>query len=176
MMIFLLIIMGAFQINSHSPGAASNQMEVSSPAFDEGGMIPEKYTCDGLNISPPLKWSNGPEGTVTYALICDDPDAPMKTWVHWILFNLPADINSLPEHVPPVEILPDSSRQGRNDSRKTGYSGPCPPGGTHRYYFKVYAVDKKLDNKPGLTKSELLKAMKGHILSEGRLMGKYKRK
>jgi Raf kinase inhibitor-like YbhB/YbcL family protein len=99
----------------------------------------------------------------------------MGTWVHWVLFNLPSGVTELAEQFPPVEVLPDGSRQGKNDFRKIGYGGPCPPGGTHRYYFKVYAVDKKLDNHPGITKSELLKAMKGHILSEGQLMGKYKR-
>ena len=174
-LMILFILLWAPHINSHSSVSGGNQMEITSQAFDEGGLIPAKYTCDGANISPPLKWSNGPEGTVTFAVICDDPDAPMGTWVHWVLFNLPSGVTELSEHIPPVEVLPDGSRQGRNDSRRIGYNGPCPPGGTHRYYFKVYAVDKKLDNNPGITKSELLKAMKGHILSEGQLMGRYKR-
>ena len=174
-LMILFILLCTSQMSSYSSDSIDYTMELSSPVFDEDGTIPVKYTCDGANISPPLKWSAGPEGTVTYAIICDDPDAPVKTWVHWVVFNLPAGLDSLPEHIPPVEILPDSSMQGRNDSRKIGYSGPCPPRGIHRYYFKVYAVDKKLDNKPGITKSELLKAMEGHILSEGQLMGKYKR-
>jgi Raf kinase inhibitor-like YbhB/YbcL family protein len=137
-------------------------IEITSTAFDEGGMIPAKYTCDGPNISPPLAWSSVPENTVSIALICDDPDAPMGTWVHWVLFNLPPETKELPE-------------EGKNDSRRIGYSGPCPPGGTHRYYFKIYALDTKLDLEPGVVKKELVKAMGGHILGEGQLMGRYQR-
>ncbi|MGD8780923.1 MAG: YbhB/YbcL family Raf kinase inhibitor-like protein [Ignavibacteria bacterium] len=150
-------------------------MKITSTAFDEGAMIPRKYTCDDIDISPPLQWSNEPEGTKVFAIICDDPDAPMGTWVHWVLYNLPADTNKLPEDIPPVEILPNGAKQGRNDMRKIGYGGPCPPGGTHRYYFKIYALAEELNIEPGCTKSELLKAMEGKILSEGQLMGRYKR-
>ncbi len=150
-------------------------MEVLSSAFDDGAMIPKKYTCDDIDISPPLKWSMVPDGTKTFAIICDDPDAPMGTWVHWVLFNLPANINELSEDVPPLEILPNGAKQGRNDFGKIGYGGPCPPGGTHRYYFKIYALSEELKADAGITKSELLKAMEGHILSEGQLMGRYKR-
>ncbi|MCH7974794.1 MAG: YbhB/YbcL family Raf kinase inhibitor-like protein [Bacteroidetes bacterium] len=151
-------------------------MEILSSAFDEGEMIPEKYTCDDIDISLPLKWSSIPEGTKTFAIICDDPDAPMGTWVHWVIYNLPADINELSENIPPSEILTNGAKQGRNDFGKIGYGGPCPPGGTHRYYFKVYALSKELMVESGITKSELLKAMEGHILSEGKLMGRYKRR
>jgi Raf kinase inhibitor-like YbhB/YbcL family protein len=151
------------------------QMEITSSAFDEGAMIPEKYTCDDMDISPPLTWSNVPEGTMTFAIICDDPDAPMGTWVHWVLFNIPPNINELSEDVPASEILPNGAKQGKNDFGKIGYGGPCPPGGIHRYYFKVYALSEELNEKAGISKSELLKAMEGNILSEGRLMGRYKR-
>ncbi|MHA2275763.1 MAG: YbhB/YbcL family Raf kinase inhibitor-like protein [Candidatus Kariarchaeaceae archaeon] len=150
-------------------------MEVLSSVFNDGAMIPDKYTCDDIDISPPLKWSSVPDGTKTFAIICDDPDAPMGTWVHWVLFNLPANINELSEDVPLLEILPNGAKQGRNDFGKIGYGGPCPPGGTHRYYFKIYALSEELKVEAGITKSELLKAMGGHILSEGQLMGRYKR-
>lgn len=150
-------------------------IEITSTAFDEGGMIPVKYTCDGPDMSPPLAWRSVPETTVSIALVCDDPDAPMGIWVHWVLFNLPPEIKELLENLPPKEILSNGAKQGMNDSRSIGYSGPCPPGGTHRYYFKVYALDTKLDLEPGVDKKELLEAMEGHILAEGQLMGRYQR-
>ena len=139
------------------------------------GRIPGKYTCDGMDISPPLTWTSGPEGTKTFALICDDPDAPRGTWVHWVLFNLPADIIELHENVPPERELENGAKQGMNDFRKIGYGGPCPPGGTHRYFFKFYALDTEINLEAGATKSELLKAMEDHILAEGQLMGRYER-
>lgn len=151
-------------------------MKLVSSAFEEGEMIPKKYTCDDMNISPPLNWSSVPEGTKTFAIICDDPDAPMGTWVHWVIYNLPANINELSENVPALEILPNGAKQGRNDFGKIGYGGPCPPGGTHRYYFKIYALEKELDIDAGITKAELLKAIEGHILSEAQLMGRYRRR
>ena len=150
-------------------------MEITSPAFKEGTMIPRKFTCDDIDISPPLRWSGVPEGTKTFAIICDDPDAPMGTWVHWVLFNLPGNIREIPEGMSQQEMLPNGARQGTNDFGKIGYGGPCPPGGTHRYYFKIYALAKKLDVEAGITKDELLQAMQGSILSEEKLMGKYRR-
>jgi len=151
------------------------QIEIKSSAFEEGGMIPKKYTCDGADVSPPLSWTSVPEGTKTIALICDDPDAPMGTWVHWVLFNLPADVKELPESVPSEKNLDNGAMQGTNDFGNIGYGGPCPPGGTHRYYFKFYALDTEVNLQGGATKKELLKAMEGHILAEGQLMGRYKR-
>ncbi len=151
-------------------------IKIKSPAFVPGGKIPGKYTCDGMDISPPLAWTSGPGGTKTFALICDDPDAPMGTWVHWVLFNLPADIIELRENVPPERELESGAKQGMNDFRKIGYGGPCPPGGTHRYYFKLYALDTEINLEAGATKSELLKAMEGHILAEGQLMGRFERR
>lgn len=151
------------------------EIKITSPAFEEGGLIPRKYTCDDADISPPLAWTGVPENTATLALIADDPDAPMGTWVHWVLFNLPASEKGLPEGVPADRELKNGARQGRNDFRRIGYGGPCPPGGTHRYFFKLYALDKALDLPPGATKADLVKAMEGHILAEGQLMGKYRR-
>jgi len=151
------------------------EIKVKSEAFEEGGMIPKKYTCDGEDASPPLSWTGVPEGTEALALICDDPDAPVGTWVHWVIFNIPPDTTGLSENIPPERVLESGARQGRNDFGNIGYGGPCPPRGTHRYYFKLYALDKKVDLEPGATKDELLKAMEGHVLAEGRLMGRYKR-
>jgi Raf kinase inhibitor-like YbhB/YbcL family protein len=150
-------------------------IKVSSTAFEEEGMIPAKYTCDEEDVSPPLAWDSIPEGTKTLALICDDPDAPVGTWVHWVLFNLPADISELPENIPPEKELENGAKQGTNDFGRIGYGGPCPPGGTHRYYFKLYALDVELDLEAGERKPQLLEAMEGHILAEGQLMGRYSR-
>jgi len=150
-------------------------LEVRSNAFKYGGYIPSKYTCDGDNVSPQLSWSKGPNGTKSYAIIADDPDAPMGTWVHWVIYNIPENITSLPEALSDDKQLDFGALQGKNDFRRIGYGGPCPPGGTHRYYFKVYALDTVLDVDPGLTKRQLLKAMEGHILAKGELMGKYSR-
>jgi Raf kinase inhibitor-like YbhB/YbcL family protein len=150
-------------------------MEIKSSVFKEGMVIPTKYTCDNIDVSPPLEWSMVPSGTKTFALICDDPDAPGKTWVHWVVFNIPGNLRELPENVPKTETLNNGARQGKTDFGSIGYGGPCPPGGTHRYYFKIYALDKEIDSKPAITKKELLIAMEGHILEEGQLMGRYKR-
>ncbi len=150
-------------------------IKITSTAFEEGGMIPRKYTCDGVDVSPPLTWTGIPEGAKTIALISDDPDAPMGTWVHWVLFNLPPTEKGLPEAVPPNKELKNGAKQGRNDFRRIGYGGPCPPGGTHRYFFKVYALDTVLNLPAGATKAELLKAIEGHVLAQGQIMGKYRR-
>jgi Raf kinase inhibitor-like YbhB/YbcL family protein len=156
--------------------AVKMKIKVTSPAFEEGGMIPPKYTSDGENVSPPLNWEGVPEGTKSIALVSDDPDAPIGTWVHWVMWNVPADATHLSENVPPDENLPDGSRQGITDFRSHGYGGPSPPSGTHRYYFKIYALDTKLDISSNSKKADLLKAMEGHIITEGQLMGKYKRR
>ncbi|MFO8164317.1 MAG: YbhB/YbcL family Raf kinase inhibitor-like protein [Thermodesulfobacteriota bacterium] len=148
---------------------------ITSTAFTEGSMIPQDYTCDGEDISPPLEWSGLPDSTKSLALICDDPDAPMGTWVHWVLFNIPAHIQELPVHIPPEKIIQNGAKHGINDFRKFGYGGPCPPGGIHRYYFKLYALDKEINAEPGITKEKLLKIMEGHVLAEGQLMAKYSR-
>ncbi len=151
-------------------------MEIRSSAFGSGERIPVKYTCDGADFSPSLEWTAGPAGTKSFALICDDPDAPMGTWVHWVIYDIPAAATMLAEGITREKDLPGGGTQGINDFRRTGYGGPCPPGGrTHRYFFKLYALDAALDLKPGITKDQLLKAMKGHVLAEAQLMGTYKR-
>lgn len=176
-MMILTLLMASCQSKRPSVQEGGNKMDirVTSTAFTDGGTIPQKYTCDGADVSPPLAWDNVPEGTKSFALICDDPDAPMGTWVHWVLFNLPADTHNLPEAVPPDKELSNGARQGTNDFRKIGYGGPCPPSGTHRYYFKLYALDTLLDLPAGVSKAQLLKAMEGHVLAEGQLMGRYSR-
>ena len=134
------------------------------------------YTCDGKDISPELAWSGAPDGTKSFALICDDPDAPVGTWVHWVVYNIPSHATGLPKGVPTIKELPDGTRQGINDFHRIGYGGPCPPRGpAHRYFFKLYALDTKLDLPPGATKEQVLEAMKGHVLGEAQLMGKYER-
>jgi len=152
------------------------KMKILSSASTEGSMIPAKYTCDGQDISPPLEWSDVPAGTKTFALISDDPDAPSGTWVHWVAYNIPAGVTKLGENVQREKEFSNGMRQGSNDWPKVGYGGPCPPGGTHRYYFKLYALDAALDARPGATKAQILNAMKGHVLAEAKLMGKYSRK
>jgi len=156
-------------------GGKKMEMKITSSAFSEGSMIPRQYTCDGDDVSPPLAWTGVPDGTKSLALICDDPDAPMGTWVHWVLFNIPASIKELPGNITSERIIKNSAKHGKNDFRKFGYGGPCPPGGTHRYYFRLYALDTEINLEPGITKAELVKAIEGHILDEGQLMGRYKR-
>ena len=161
--------------NEQKEGGSKMDIKVTSSVFKNDGLIPSKYTCDGEDISPPLQWEAVPQGAKSIALICDDPDAPMGTFVHWVLFNLPADTKELAEKVPVDKILPDGASQGITDFGRVGYGGPCPPSGTHRYFFKIYVLDTKLDLPAGARKSQLLKAMDGHILAQGQLVGKYKR-
>jgi Raf kinase inhibitor-like YbhB/YbcL family protein len=152
------------------------KMQVTSTAFNDGGMIPQQYTCDGQDKSPPLNWGEAPDKTRSFALIADDPDAPGGTFVHWVLYGLPAEVHELPEGVPDNETLPSGARQGVTGFGAVGYGGPCPPSGTHRYFFKVYALDTELSLPPGRSKADLLKAMEGHVLAQGQIMGKYKRR
>ena len=149
--------------------------ELTSAAFSPGEPIPEQYTCDGDDISPPLQWSEPPPGTQSCALIADDPDAPAGTWVHWVLYNLPGQARSLPQALSADPELSDGSRNGSNSWQRLGYGGPCPPSGTHRYFFKLYALDATLDLAAGETKESLLAAMEGHILAQTELMGTYTR-
>jgi Raf kinase inhibitor-like YbhB/YbcL family protein len=150
-------------------------IRITSPAFEDGGEIPRKYTCDDLDMSPPIEWTDVPEGTKTIAIVCDDPDAPMNTWIHWVIFNIPGDETRLPENVPPEKELANGAKQGMNDFHKVGYGGPCPPSGMHRYFFKIYALDTALDLPAGISKSHLMIAMEGHVLSQSHLMGTYSR-
>jgi len=151
------------------------EIKLASTAFKEGESIPRAYTCDGVNISPPLEWSGVPKTAKTLAIVCDDPDAPGGTWVHWVLYNLPADNIGLVENLPANDNLTAGGFQGMNDFQKIGYGGPCPPSGTHHYNFRIYALDSDLPLKAGATKAETMKAMEGHIVLQGQLMGTYRR-
>ena len=148
-------------------------MDLTSTAFAYGEPIPAKYSCKGENISPALMWTEPPAGTKSFALIMDDPDAPMGTWVHWVLFNLPPSARGLPEGVPSTPILPDGSVKGVTSARSHGYHGPCPPSGTHRYFFKLYALDTLLTLTSSADKKSLLAAMEGHVLAQAEWMGKF---
>jgi len=143
-------------------------MKITSIAFSHNEKIPQKYTCDGEDINPPLEITEIPAEAKSLALIVDDPDAPVGTWVHWIVFNIPADVSNIGEDRVP-------GKQGINDFKKENYGGPCPPSGTHRYFFKAYALDQKLELQEGATKQELLDAMKRHILEQSELIGLYSR-
>jgi len=150
--------------------------ELTSSAFKQNGAIPKEYSCDGSDISIPLSWNKPPEGTKSLAVIADDPDAPRGTWVHWVLYDIPAEVRELPEGIGPQESLQDGTKQGRNDFGKVGYGGPCPPSGpAHHYYFKLYALDQLTGLKSKATKQQLLDAIKGHVLAETQLIGTYKR-
>jgi Raf kinase inhibitor-like YbhB/YbcL family protein len=154
---------------------AEETMTVQSSAFEHQGPIPRKLSCDGADVSPELSWSGAPGNTQSYVLIADDPDAPGKTFVHWVYYDIPASVTSLPEGVPNDENPPAGGTQGTTDFGKIGYGGPCPPGGTHRYFFNVYALDGQLGLGAGATKQEVLDAMEGHVLAQGTLMGTYAR-
>jgi Raf kinase inhibitor-like YbhB/YbcL family protein len=157
-----------------------NTIRLQSPAFTGGGTIPKLYTCDGKDVSPPLAWSGVPEVARSLALICEDPDAPRGAWTHWVIFDIPATVKELGEGVPAlerVEVTPggEAALQGKNDFKKTGYGGPCPPSGTHRYFFRIYSLDTGLGLGSGTTRQDLLRSIMGHVLAEGELMGRYAR-
>lgn len=149
---------------------------VASRGFKDGGMIPDRYSGKGDDVSPPITWSMLPKKTKSVALICDDPDAPAKPWVHWVIFNIPPGDGGLAENTAKREKIFNGALQGINGSKQLGYEGPFPPSGIHRYYFRVYALDTMLNLKPGVTKEDLEAAMQGHILGTGELMGKYEAK
>lgn len=173
----IVLITFVFSANSEE---VNPMMKLTSPNFEHQRGIPKKYTCDGEDISPQLAWSNAPGGTKSFALIVDDPDAPdpanpRMTWVHWVLYNIPATAHSLPEGTKEKD-LPTGTLQGLNDWKKTGYGGPCPPVGKHRYFHKLYALDIALPDLKGPTKEKLEKAMEGHVVSKAELVGLYERK
>ena len=150
--------------------------QLESSAFENGKTIPRKYTCDGEDVSPPLMWKGAPEGTKSFALICDDPDAPLMTWTHWVVYGIPASVDYLLEGLPKAEVVAGVIKQGSNSGRRVGYAGPCPPGGkAHRYYFRIYALDADPDIRPGESKKHLEEAMKGHVLGQAETMGLYTR-
>jgi hypothetical protein len=162
------------------PAAATDgamRFQLSSPSFTDGQTIPTRHTCDGPDVSPPLAWGAPPPATKGFALVCDDPDAPMGTWVHWVIFNIPVAATSLPENVAKTGELPDGARQGTNSFRRVGYGGPCPPHGpAHRYYFKLFALSEALELPAGCTVRDLEKAMGGRVLASAQLMGRYARR
>lgn len=150
-------------------------IKLTSTAFQDGGLIPSNYTCDGANVSPTLNWSGVPPTAKALAIVCEDPDAPGKTWVHWVVYDIPPTTMQLSEGIVHEEKLSNGSKQGTNDFKKVGYGGPCPPSGTHRYFFRLYALDSETSLGLGATKERLLEAIDGHVLAQGELMGKYKR-
>ena len=150
--------------------------EVKTTAFENGGTIPSKYTCSGADVSPALNWHGVPANARSLALIADDPDAPVGTWTHWVIWSIPPQATGLPEGVPKTETLENGARQGKNDFGRVGYGGPCPPpGGAHRYFFRLFALDTKLDTKPGAGRSELERDLKGHIVAQAEWMGRFSR-
>lgn len=169
----LLVIAGSILTTGALGKEVSNmeKLTVTSTAFAEGGAIAAKYTCDGVNVNPPLAIGATPAGTRSLALIMDDPDAPVGIWVHWVAWNIPAPVREIPENG-----IPAGAQQGLNDWQRNDYGGPCPPSGTHRYYFKIYALDTTLALAPSTTKVDLERAMQGHVLAVGQLMGTYKRR
>jgi hypothetical protein len=169
-----------FFLNSTYAEEVKKVMNIESPSFENQGEIPKLFTCDGKDVSPALSWSGAPEGTKSFVLIVDDPDAPdpanpRMTWVHWILYNIPENANALPEGVKSKE-LPGGTLEGLNDWKRTGYGGPCPPVGKHRYFHKLYALDIVLPDLETPTKAKLEKAMEGHVLHKAELIGLYQRK
>jgi hypothetical protein len=165
--------------DSDEKGAAMENLTLTSPSFTPGGEIPVRHTCEGEDVSPALAWSGAPEGTRSFVLVVDDPDAPdprapRTIWVHWVLYNLPADADSLTEGVR-LQDLPAGTLQGRNDWKRTGYGGPCPPIGRHRYFHKLYALDTVLPDLGEPTKAQLEKAMEGHVLARAELVGTYEK-
>lgn len=151
-------------------------IKLTSPSFDHGDSIPVKYTCEGEDVSPPLLWSDVPDGTRSLALVCDDPDAPSGTWVHWVMYDIPPKFSELSEGVPTTEVTPRGAKQGMNDFKRLGYGGPCPPrGDAHRYFFRIYALDIAPGLPAGATRADLQRAIEGHVLEQGELVGLYER-
>jgi hypothetical protein len=169
----VLFFLAACATEAASPPA----IQLLSRAFQNGGPIPVRHTCQGEDLSPDLSWTGVPPGTLSLALICEDPDAPLGTWVHWVLYDMLPYETGLGEGVGPTPRLPNTALQGVNSWKKTGYGGPCPPpGNAHRYFFRLYALDCKLGLSPGATRAQLLEAMKGHVLGQGEIMGTYRRR
>jgi len=167
----VIVIFAFFIPTDRTEAAGMSTLTLSSPAFKQNAAIPPKYTCDGADINPSLTVGNVPAGAKSLALIVDDPDAPSGTWVHWVVWNIAVDTKEIREHE-----LPAGALEGMNDFRKRSYGGPCPPSGTHRYFFKLYALDTTLNLRAGATKADLEHAMRGHITAQTELIGRYQRK
>ena len=176
-MILTILILMMFASCSRSGGDAKKgvALEVISAGFGNAKSMSDKYTCDDVDISPPLEWKNAPAGTKSFAIICETPDAPTGNWVQWVIYDIPADMTSLPQSIAKTGQLDFGAKQGKNDFDQVGYFGPCLPAGEHRFFFRVYALDSLTNLKAGAKKEELVEAMKGHILAEGALMGVYGR-
>ena len=175
--LFACLITACGADNIKPAGEKTMNIQITSTAFSEGQPIPEKFSGQGKDISPPLKWTGAPANTKSFALVADDPDAPGGTWVQWVLYDLPPTTTALAEDTPKSQFLPGGAKQGLNDFRRLGYGGPMPPPGKpHRYFFKLYALDKVLDLRPGAAKNDIETAMKGHVLAQGQLIGTYQRK
>jgi len=168
-------VSGQNSTSASTTQTTGGSLKLTSTTFKEGEPIPRQYTCDGVNVSPSLEWSGVPKSAKTLVIIADDPDAPAGAWVHWVLYNLPADNIGMVENLPATDELKAGGFQGKNDFGKIGYGGPCPPSGTHRYFFKIYALDSELPLKAGATKAEVEKAMEGHVVTQGQLMGTYRK-
>lgn len=177
MMVFAAALAGAALLAVYLPaGAAGSAFSLVSRAFAPGAVIPDRHTCTGEDLSPELSWSGAPEGTRTFALVCDDPDAPVGLWVHWVVYNIPSRTTALPEGVGKGAALPTDAQEGKNSWGRTGYGGPCPPPGKpHRYFFTLYALDAPLNLLGGGTKAQVEAAMKGHVLARTELMGTFGR-
>lgn len=176
MIILFETISGCIEEKNNSEEVTTmEKISIMADTFKDGEAIPVEYTCDGKDISPALSWNRVPEDAKSIALIMDDPDAPRGTFVHWVIFNIPTNVMKLEKGISKNKMLGDGSLQGTNDFRKIGYGGPCPPSGTHRYYFRIYALDTKLDLPSGATRIQVDDAMKGHIITKGELMGRYRR-
>ena len=177
---YIFILITAFVVLSSfaQTNKQANKMEkinLTSPSFNEGELIPSKYTCDGKNISPALKWDKPSNEIKRFALIVEDPDSPGGTFVHWIIYNIPANVTSFQEDVTPIKNIPDEVLIGTNNFGHIGYGGPCPPSGTHRYYFRIYGLNSAVHLEAGAEKGDLMRAMQKYIIAEGELMGKYSR-
>lgn len=156
---------------------AANSITLSSPAFEDGKIIPTECTCDGKDVSPPLNLSAVPAGTKTFALICEDPDAPGGTWTHWMYYGIPASTTQFPQGVSPVENPPTGGHQSLNSFKRIGYGGPCPPPGqTHHYVFRIYALDADIPVQPATSLKDFTQLVKGHVVGQGELTGLYKRR
>jgi Raf kinase inhibitor-like YbhB/YbcL family protein len=174
----VLLVVAPFAVGAATNVAkgAAMPITVTSQAFQNMQPIPPKYTCDGQDISPPIAWKDVPPETKSIVLICDDPDAPVGTWTHWVCYGIPATVDSLPEDVPKKDSLPVGGCQGINSWLKLGYGGPCPPSGPHRYFFKVLALDVAMNLPSGKNRKDIEKAMRGHVIGQGELIGTYQRR
>jgi len=174
--LLMLVLALGVPAEVRSQKTASSKIELKTTSFTPGGFMPKRFTCDAADVSPALAWTDPPSGTQSFAIIEDDPDAPSGTFVHWLVYDLPAAYRKLPEALSGSDQMPGGGRQGANDFSRTGYSGPCPPPGRpHRYFIRLYAVDTILNLRPAATRKELDAAMQGHILAQAELMGRFQR-